>query len=378
MSIICLYLFSWCTSDQLLWRGVNRDLSDQMKENDSIIWWQISSCSKQVQVAGNFGGFSIKYSPTCSTRSIITIQTSLAKNITNHSFYKDEQEFILLPGTILEINNIAKDSSTTIYHLRDCNPPKQLFIDLFQNTNQVTLPTNRKYIPFEDIIIILFVFTATKFWSEEQLATFLDQDHNRDEWIYLQDHTISEANLCILANQYEFGKIHWPKLSLWNNSFDYRCAPHISAILKTNCLVCFNIGTNNLGVKGAACLESLQYCDKLYELSLWNNQFGDESLRYLIAVVKRTRLKILNLGVNNITDAGLKDLLPVLPSTIEDLDLFANQITNQSQDIICDAFRSRENLKIFILNGTNPIWQVREHRKLLTNTADEYNRQLER
>jgi len=86
----------------------------------------------------------------------------------------------------------------------------------------------------------------------------------------------------------------------------------------------------------------------------------------------------LNLGVNNITDAGLKDLLPELPSTIEDLDLFANQITNQSQNIICDAFRSRENLKIFILNGTNPIWQVREHRKLLANAADEYNRQLER
>lgn len=210
------------------------------------------------------------------------------------------------------------------------------------------------------------------------MKAFLNQEHNPQEWVYLLDHTIDETNLCALANQYELGKIQWPKLSLWNNSFDHRCAPHISAILKTNCLVSFNIGTNCLGVQGAVCLESLRYCDKLSELSLWSNQLGDKGLIHLISAINKTNLKILNLGVNEITDSGLKELLPQLPSTLEDLDLFGNQITNKSLDIVFNTFKSRPNLNMFVLNGTNPIWQVSEHRKIVLNAAEEYNCQLER
>lgn len=126
------HICSWCTSDEVLWRGIKLDISEQMKTNSSITWWQISSCSKQAKIAGGFGGFSLQSSSSNSVRSILAIETNLAKNITNHSFFT------------LEIYSIVKDSSTTIYHLRDCTPPKQLLLDSFPNTNQFTLPKGRK------------------------------------------------------------------------------------------------------------------------------------------------------------------------------------------------------------------------------------------
>ena len=176
---------------------------------------------------------------------------------------------------------------------------------------------------------------------------------------------MNEANVCILANKFEFEEPPCFELSLWRNALDSRCAPHLAAILKTNYLTYINLGNNRLGDDGAICLLALQYCHKLQELILWDNQISDIGLGYLISIIDDTAIKLLNIGTNQITDDGCKRLLAALPDTIEGVDFFSNQITRENLEIIKKAFRDLKNLRKFNVGGMNPIALDPECRQIL-------------
>lgn len=96
-----------------LWRGISVDLSAQYKVGTIITWWGVSSCTSDQQVARNFmngcGG-------DCS---FLTIDTKTAVDISQITFYSNEKESLLLPGTQLLVKSCTKKGKVAEIHLEE-------------------------------------------------------------------------------------------------------------------------------------------------------------------------------------------------------------------------------------------------------------------
>jgi predicted DNA-binding WGR domain protein len=96
-----------------LWRGISCDLSGQYKVGSTITWWGVSSCTSDQQVARNFmngcGG-------DCS---FLTIDTKTAVDISQITFYSNEKESLLLPGTQLLVKSVSKKGKVAEIHLEE-------------------------------------------------------------------------------------------------------------------------------------------------------------------------------------------------------------------------------------------------------------------
>eukprot|EP00932_Pfiesteria_piscicida_P003974 SRR837773.1388.p2 GENE.SRR837773.1388~~SRR837773.1388.p2 ORF type:complete len:458 (+),score=223.16 SRR837773.1388:236-1609(+) len=80
-----------------LWRGIGVDLFTQYKVGSTIIWWGVSSCTSDEKVARNF------MNGCGDGASLLSVETSTACDISEVSFFANEAESILLPGTQLEV-----------------------------------------------------------------------------------------------------------------------------------------------------------------------------------------------------------------------------------------------------------------------------------
>lgn len=85
-----------------LWRGIGVDLFDQYTVGSTITWWGVSSCTSDMQVAKNF-------MKGCGTAcSFLTVNTKSAVDISNITFYGNEKESLLAPGTQLKVLNSSR------------------------------------------------------------------------------------------------------------------------------------------------------------------------------------------------------------------------------------------------------------------------------
>ena len=85
-------------ANQSLFRGVKRDLSDEYKLGQPVIWWGFSSCtiSEDITEREEFCGGTGK-------RTMFIIDCNSGKNIRNYSYYPDEDEVVILPATQFEV-----------------------------------------------------------------------------------------------------------------------------------------------------------------------------------------------------------------------------------------------------------------------------------
>ncbi|CAF3385253.1 unnamed protein product [Rotaria socialis] len=80
----------------VIWRGVDKDVSQTFKKGQRITWWSVSSCSKSVDVISSF----IKAAPQST---LFNIECSTGKSIVAYTCYHSENEVILMPGTVFEV-----------------------------------------------------------------------------------------------------------------------------------------------------------------------------------------------------------------------------------------------------------------------------------
>jgi predicted DNA-binding WGR domain protein len=96
-----------------LWRGISVDLYDKYKVGQNVIWWGVSSCTSDKKVAENFmngcGG-------NCT---FLTIETKTATDISEISFYSNEKESLLAPGTEFKVLSSEKKGKVTYIHLEE-------------------------------------------------------------------------------------------------------------------------------------------------------------------------------------------------------------------------------------------------------------------
>ncbi|CAJ1400259.1 unnamed protein product [Effrenium voratum] len=96
-----------------LWRGVGVDLYDQYKVGSTITWWGVSSCTSDKNVANNFA------KGCAGASTVLTVETQTATEISELSFYTNESESILLPGTQLKVLSSEKKGKTAHIKLKE-------------------------------------------------------------------------------------------------------------------------------------------------------------------------------------------------------------------------------------------------------------------
>jgi hypothetical protein len=119
-----------------VWRGIRGDVSGFYQED--FIWWGVSSCTETMKVMERFVGRS-------GVRTIFMIDCINGKAIKSHSFYKDENEIILMPGTYLRvIDKWSPADDLYMIRLQEETPPCQLVASPFNSSSAVdTLPLNK-------------------------------------------------------------------------------------------------------------------------------------------------------------------------------------------------------------------------------------------
>jgi len=99
--------------ERTLWRGIGVDLSESYKVGSTIIWWGVSSCTSEKKVAQDF-------MQGCGDKAtFLTVETKTACDISELSFYSNEAESILLPGTQLEVIKSEKMGKNAAITLRE-------------------------------------------------------------------------------------------------------------------------------------------------------------------------------------------------------------------------------------------------------------------
>jgi hypothetical protein len=78
-----------------VYRGVNRDFSEDYDSEKVITWWRLSSCAEHIQVVNEFIG-------QTGQRTLFSIKSCRGKDIHEYSEFSHEREILLLPGTTLK------------------------------------------------------------------------------------------------------------------------------------------------------------------------------------------------------------------------------------------------------------------------------------
>jgi hypothetical protein len=85
-----------------LWRGVSLDLRAQYPLGQTVTWWGVSSCTSKLSVAHAFLGGRGK-------RTLFEVLPVRAVGIRSFSAFTGEEEFILAPGTQLEVTEVKAE-----------------------------------------------------------------------------------------------------------------------------------------------------------------------------------------------------------------------------------------------------------------------------
>jgi len=90
-----------------IWRGLGCDLYDSYPVKKVVTWWGVSSCTSDKKVAETFMS-------GCSGRcTLLTIEANSARDISCMTFYPNEKECLLAPGTMLKVKSSSRKGKVT-------------------------------------------------------------------------------------------------------------------------------------------------------------------------------------------------------------------------------------------------------------------------
>jgi hypothetical protein len=117
-----------------LWRGISVDLSEQYKVGSTITWWGVSSCTADENVCARERGrkwdrrkdilnnlqVARNFMNGCGGKcSFLTIDTKTACDISTITFYSNEKESLLAPGTQLLVKSCKINGKVAEIHLEE-------------------------------------------------------------------------------------------------------------------------------------------------------------------------------------------------------------------------------------------------------------------
>lgn len=96
-----------------LWRGISVDLFDQYKVGSTITWWGVSSCTADIKVAKNF------MSGCGGKCTLLTVESKTAADISAITFFGNEKENLMAPGTQLKVLSSKREGNVTHIKLQE-------------------------------------------------------------------------------------------------------------------------------------------------------------------------------------------------------------------------------------------------------------------
>eukprot|EP00415_Alexandrium_ostenfeldii_P003940 UN3940 len=99
----------------LLYRGLSVDLHDNSsyEVGKTVTWWGVSSCTSDLKVAKDFA-------KGCGGKcAIITVESETASDISAITFYSNEKESLLCPGTQLKVKSNKRNGNVTEITLKE-------------------------------------------------------------------------------------------------------------------------------------------------------------------------------------------------------------------------------------------------------------------
>ncbi|CAF3036673.1 unnamed protein product [Rotaria sp. Silwood2] len=126
--ITALFKIQPCSA-KVIYRGVKADLHSKYRPGERYIWWAFSSCTLSLAVLEQ-----PMYLGETGPRTLFNIECTNGKAIKPHSYYKTEDEILLLPGFYFEVvSQVKVGIDLYIIHLRELSPPYVLLEPPFSN-----------------------------------------------------------------------------------------------------------------------------------------------------------------------------------------------------------------------------------------------------
>mmetsp|Transcript_43588 Transcript_43588/g.100454 ORF Transcript_43588/g.100454 Transcript_43588/m.100454 type:complete len:514 (-) Transcript_43588:46-1587(-) len=97
-----------------LWRGLSVDLHEnpQYTVGNTVTWWGVTSTTADKKVAENFA-------KGCGKCTIVTLETETSSDISEITFYSNEKESLLAPGTQFEVKSNNRKGNVTEITLKE-------------------------------------------------------------------------------------------------------------------------------------------------------------------------------------------------------------------------------------------------------------------
>ena len=293
-----------------VFRGVKKNLGGDYKINSTLIWWAFSSCTTNVGILQ-----SEKFLGKEGDRTLFAIDCCSGKNISQHSYYRRENEILLPPARqFTVVSCLDQGHGCHLIQLRETKPPVVLM-------EQVSVEMN---VPLS----------------------------SHDEALTTSSSTLNQTSK--LEN-----KIHKYKCSTnvnltFEDLSDDDMPLVINEILMNHVCTILDLSTNQITSAGVLLLAvALRDNKTLKELSLANNRVCNEGIRFLAESLAyhNSTLTTLGVGSNDITDTGAGYLAQILVvnQTLHILTLQQNQIGNHGMALMMKAL-ARSNRSLRTLN----------------------------
>ncbi len=123
LKLILTALYKLPPLKKTIWRAILGNVDNQYKRYK--IWWGFSSCTDSQKMAEQFVGNS-------GERTVFKINCTKGRCIGSHSYFREEKEILLMPGTYLEVlNKWTNADGLHMIELQELEPPHQLITPPF-------------------------------------------------------------------------------------------------------------------------------------------------------------------------------------------------------------------------------------------------------
>ncbi|CAF3762605.1 unnamed protein product [Rotaria sp. Silwood1] len=132
--ISALFKIRPCTA-KMIYRGVKVDLHLKYHRGEHYTWWAFTSCTLSLEVLEQ-----PMYLGKTGPRTLFNIECMNGKAIKSHSYFKTEDEILILPGFYFEVvSKVDAGNGLYIIHVRELSPPFVLLEPPF-SSNPYTVP----------------------------------------------------------------------------------------------------------------------------------------------------------------------------------------------------------------------------------------------
>ncbi|CAF3879624.1 unnamed protein product [Rotaria sp. Silwood1] len=311
LKLICTALSRLPSIEVTVYRGVKHIIEsehEKYKVGKRLVWWGFSSCSTNRTVSEDelFLG-------QTGPRTFFIIDCMTGKDIGKHSYFKKEQEILLLPATHVEVINYEQEENNLhIIHLQEIESSHVLLEPVSSEKEIEDL--GKASVRKPTIRVPIIGATIFQRYRTSKLNGCMQQCKSQSD-AYLNGRRLTKHDVESVVQQ---------------------------VVIDKQCRALF-LRESHMTSEGAKIIsEALRNNDTLVKLFLSHNKLGDDGINYIaraLSGVNNSTLEQLNLCHNGITDQGAEYLARMLESneTLTHLWLASNEISDRGLERLCEV-----------------------------------------